>query len=101
MDNFMSASGVGPIIRSVQLAWRYPVTFPDRVTVVHKLKPLKDADRFELQGVVVSHNARKVAARISEVIVTVDYDKGGVKAPVPEPIKRAFEDRLKEQEQYK
>jgi acyl-CoA thioesterase FadM len=101
MDSFMSASGVGPIIRSVDLAWRYPITYPDTVTVIHKQVPITEPDRFVLHGVVVSHNARKVAARIKETIVTVDYDSGGVKAPIPEHVRLAFESRLQEQEHYK
>ena len=99
-NTFMSGAKVGPIIRSAELAWRYPIKFPDTITVVHKLQPLKDADRFSLQGVIVSHNARKVAARIREVIVTVDYEKGGIKAPIPEGIRKYFEDRIKFQEEY-
>lgn len=40
---------------------------------------------------VVSHKAKKVAARIKEVIVTVDYSKGGIKAPIPESVREVFE----------
>lgn len=94
----MSGKGVGPIIRSCNLAWRYAITFPDNVTVVHKVEPLEHSDRFLLKGVVVSHNARKVAARITEVLVTVDYDKGGVKAPIPDGIRKVLEDRIALQE---
>jgi YbgC/YbaW family acyl-CoA thioester hydrolase len=98
-EGFMSNAGVGPIIRSVELAWRYPITYPDKITVVHKLLPLREKDRFELQGVVVSHNAKKVAARIKEVIVIVDYNKGGVKAMIPEYVFEAFNDRLQLQQE--
>lgn len=63
--------------------------------MVHKLEPITDTDRFILKGVVVSHNAKKVAARIKEVIVTVDYDKGGTKAPIPDAVKEVFEKQYK------
>lgn len=66
---------------------KQPITFPDTITVVHKFEPLTEPDRFVLKGVVISHNAKKVASRIKEVIVTVDYANGGVKAPIPEPVK--------------
>ncbi|ANB12303.1 hypothetical protein AWJ20_552 [Sugiyamaella lignohabitans] len=95
----MSDQGVGPIIRSVELAWRYPVRFPDTITVVHKLEPVTEKDRFILKGVVVSHKAKKVAARISETIVTVDYSKGGTKAPIPEYILKVFDKILVRQKE--
>lgn len=97
-ETFMDPVEVGPIVRSVELAWRYPIQFPDTITVIHKLLPLTKPDRFELKGVVVSHKAKKVAARIHEQIVTVDYSNGGIKAEIPETVKSAFETRLKEQE---
>lgn len=100
-ETFMTAEEVGPIIRSVDLAWRYPISFPDKITVVHKLDPITESDRFILSGVIVSHNAKKVAARIKETIVTVDYPQGGKKAPIPNSIRNAFEERLKEQAEYK
>lgn len=59
--------------------------------MLHKLAPLTDSDRFTLSGVVISHSAKKVAARIEEVIVTVDYSNGGVKAPIPGPVREVFE----------
>lgn len=93
-SQFMSPSGIGPIIRSVELAWRYPIKYPDTITVVHKFLPLTKPDRFELKGVVVSHNAKKVAARIHETVVTVDYDKGGIKAAIPPHAIEAFNERL-------
>ncbi|KAG5355389.1 hypothetical protein CJU90_4436 [Yarrowia sp. C11] len=88
---FMTPKAIGPILRSGDLEWRYPVQFPDTVTVMHKVEPLDSPDRFILRGVVVSHNAKKVAARIKEIIVTVDYRKGGVKAPIPGGVRKALE----------
>lgn len=98
-ESFMAPRGVGPIIRSVNLAWRYPIQYPDTITVLHKLLPITQPDRFELKGVVVSHKAKKVAARIHETVVTVDYDKGGVKAPIPKTALEAFQRRLALQEE--
>lgn len=72
-----------------------PVQFPDTVTVMHKVEPLTAPDRFILSGVVVSHNAKKVAARIKETIVTVDYTKGGIKAAIPAGVKGLLEELAK------
>lgn len=58
---------------------------------MHKVEPLEAPDRFVLRGVVVSHNAKKVAARIKEIIVTVDYQKGGVKTNIPPSIKKVLD----------
>ncbi|CAN6657879.1 hypothetical protein TRVA0_030S00782 [Trichomonascus vanleenenianus] len=99
-ETFMDPVGVGPIMRSANIAWRYPITFPDTISVFHKLLPITEKDRFLLAGVVVSHNARKVACRITETIVTVDYDKGGIKAPIPDSIREGFNRILEEQAKF-
>jgi YbgC/YbaW family acyl-CoA thioester hydrolase len=95
LEFFDPTKGVGPVMRSVELAWRRPIVYPDRITVVHKVGPITEPDRFVLHGVVVSHNQKVVAARIKETLVCIDQD--GRKAPIPIKVRSIMEDWIKEQ----
>lgn len=99
-DQFMSGMGIGPIMRSCELAWRYPMRYPDTISVAYKASWIGE-DRFGLKGIIISHNAQKVAARIDEVLVTVDYDQGGTsKVPVPDNWYRILNQSLEENKGY-
>lgn len=91
-NDFMSVKGVGVVFRSAEIQWRWPIQFPDKITVMHKVEPLTHPDRFMLKGIVFSHNARKVACRIHETLVTVDHPKGGIKTDIPPKFKAVFEE---------
>lgn len=54
------------------------MTFPDRVTVLHKLvtKPDYTSDRFYLDVVMYSEQQRRPAAKCFEDIVVYDYQAG-------------------------
>lgn len=95
-QRFMSGQSIAPVMRSVNLAWRYPIKYPDTVTVVHKIDEILD-DRFILKGVVVGHKSKKVCARIEEVIVAVDYTKGGTKCSIPDDMREFLEQKKREQ----
>lgn len=95
-QRFMSGSSIAPVMRSVNLAWRYPIKYPDSVTVVHRIDQILD-DRFVLKGVVVGHHSQKVCARIEEVIVAVDYTKGASKCSIPDDMRQFLEAKKREQ----
>lgn len=98
LELFKPANGTSCVIRSAELAWRRSIVYPDRITVVHKVGPLRDPDRFVLQGVVISHNQKVVAARIKEVLVCIDQQ--GKKAPIPPRVKEIMELWIKEQDKH-
>lgn len=52
-----------------------PIKYPDRVTVLHKLRsmPKADTDHFILDVVIVSELHRRIAARCVEDVVIYDY----------------------------
>lgn len=54
------------------------MTYPDRVTVYHKLQtlPRADTDSFILDVVILSERYRRPAARCLEDIVLYDYRRG-------------------------
>lgn len=60
------------------------MTWPDRVTVLHKLRsePSNETDSFVLDVIIMSELHRRPAARCVEDIVVYDYRRGK-KAPLP------------------
>ncbi|PTB38756.1 hypothetical protein M441DRAFT_145472 [Trichoderma asperellum CBS 433.97] len=81
--DLMTPKGTGLILASIRTDFKFPMTFPDRITVLHKLvtKPDYSSDRFYLDVVVYSEQQRRPAAKCFEDIVVYDY-KAAKKAPL-------------------
>ncbi|KAL6887385.1 Thioesterase/thiol ester dehydrase-isomerase [Trichoderma longibrachiatum] len=81
--DLMTPKGVGLILASIRTDFKFPMTFPDRVTVLHKLvtKPDYSSDRFYLEAVMYSEQHRRPAAKCFEDIVVYDY-RAAKKAPL-------------------
>ncbi|KAL7914056.1 Thioesterase/thiol ester dehydrase-isomerase [Trichoderma velutinum] len=81
--DLMSPKSIGLILASIRTDFKFPMTFPDRVTVLHKLvtKPDNSSDRFYLEAVMYSEQQRRPAAKCFEDIVVYDY-KAAKKAPL-------------------
>lgn len=78
-------SGIGPILHSVQCRFKYPLTFPDTVSVGARVTRV-ESDRFLMEHRIVSHSTGKVAAYGEGMIVTFDYDRNA-KAAVPDSLR--------------
>ncbi|KAF2087170.1 hypothetical protein K490DRAFT_42796 [Saccharata proteae CBS 121410] len=94
--------GTGLILRSIRCDYKFPMTFPDRVSVYHKLQsePTEGMDFFKMDVVVVSELHRRAAARCVEDIVVYDYKKGK-KAALPAFMLDQFGETYKAQEAAK
>ncbi|KAM0147569.1 hypothetical protein ACHAPG_010496 [Botrytis cinerea] len=71
--------GYGMIMKSIKTTYLFPMTWPDHISVYHKLahKPQsKDEFSFKLDVLIVSELHQRAAARCEEDIVTYDYIKG-------------------------
>jgi len=79
---------VGPILASINCRFRYPLTYPDSVTVGVRVTTL-GADRFTVQHRVVSQQANVIAAEGEGVVVSYDYRRGQ-KAPLPAAVREAI-----------
>lgn len=81
--DLMTPKGVGLILASIRTDYKFPMTFPDRVTVLHKLvtKPDYSSDRFYLEAVMYSEQHKRPAAKCFEDIVVYDY-RAAKKAPL-------------------
>ncbi|OJI86706.1 hypothetical protein ASPTUDRAFT_53850 [Aspergillus tubingensis CBS 134.48] len=103
--NLVSSKGIGLILRSIKIDYKFPMTYPDKVTVYHKLvhdPTSPDAPRhgFYLHAMIVSEARQRPAARVSEDLVIYDY-KAIKKAELPPFIMEQFKSTWDLQEKAK
>ncbi|KAI9871936.1 MAG: hypothetical protein M1830_002239 [Pleopsidium flavum] len=70
--------GDGLILRSIKTDFKFPMTWPDHISVYHKLRssPSASTDSFILDVVILSELHQRPAARCIEDIVVYDYRQG-------------------------
>ncbi|ROT40746.1 Thioesterase/thiol ester dehydrase-isomerase [Sodiomyces alkalinus F11] len=74
-EGLMTPRGVGLILKSIKTEFKFPLGFPDKVTVLDRLveKPTYDADVLRLDVLILSERHRRVAARCEEEVAVYDY----------------------------
>lgn len=81
-----------------------PMTYPDRVSVYHKLRYPPSAQpsptSLVLDAVVLSHKHRRASARIEEDVVIYDY-RVAKKTEMPSFMRDVLEDTYQQQEEEK
>jgi acyl-CoA thioester hydrolase len=87
--DYMNETGVGPILASTACKFKFPLVYPDTVSVGTRITDI-EADRFVMKYVVVSHRQAKVAAEGDGLVVSYDY-RALRKAPLPAEIKKRIE----------
>jgi acyl-CoA thioesterase FadM len=94
--------GDGLILRSIRTDYKFPMTWPDRISVFHKLRALpRPGDHsFILDVVILSELQQRPAARCEEDIVVYDY-RIGKKAEIMGFMMDEFEKTWREQEEMK
>ncbi|KAH8595515.1 thioesterase-like superfamily-domain-containing protein [Bisporella sp. PMI_857] len=94
-----SPRGVGMILRSIGVDYKFPMKYPDHITVLHKLAslPKPTDDSFTLDVMIISELHQRPSSRCIEDIVVYDYKKGR-KTQMPEWMMSAFEKTWAEQE---
>ncbi|KAL5371677.1 hypothetical protein DPSP01_014079 [Paraphaeosphaeria sporulosa] len=92
-EALVTPKGIGMILRSIRTDYKFPIKYPDRVTVLHKLRsmPKADTDHFILDVVILSELHRRVAARCVEDIVIYDYKAGKKSSMEPFMVKMLVE----------
>ncbi|GFF27576.1 conserved hypothetical protein [Aspergillus udagawae] len=92
--NLVSPKGVGVIVRSLKIDYKFPMTYPDKVTVYHKLVHDPSAQQsqyaFDLQAMILSEARQRPAARVHEDIVVYDY-KQNKKTTLPPFVEAQFQ----------
>ncbi|WP_448382484.1 acyl-CoA thioesterase [Desulfosoma sp.] len=82
----MEETGIGPILASTQCRYRFPLTYPDTISVGARV-PAVQEDRFTMEYRIVSHRHHRIAAEGDALVVSYDYRKN-TKAPLPEAVRR-------------
>ncbi|KAL6236216.1 hypothetical protein BDW75DRAFT_229667 [Aspergillus navahoensis] len=103
--NLVSNKGLGIILRSIKIDYKFPMQYPDKVTVYHKLvhdplSPQSSQFAFHLQAMILSEARQRPAARVHEDLVTYDY-RVGKKAAIPPWLMEQLKDTWELQEQAK
>lgn len=99
-SDMWTSKSTGMILRRMEVDFKFPLQFPDRITVLHKLrsKPLPLADNFTLDVLILSELHQRPAARCVEDIVLYDY-KEGIKTPMKPFMVEIFQKIWEEQEE--
>jgi acyl-CoA thioester hydrolase len=79
-------TGIGPILGSTGCKYKFPLTYPDTVSVGAKITGIKE-DRFSMKYVVVSRRHNRIAAEGDGVVVMYNYHERK-KTAIPEVIRR-------------
>ncbi|KAK4240178.1 hypothetical protein C8A03DRAFT_31747 [Achaetomium macrosporum] len=98
----MSPRATGLIMRSLKADFKFPMVYPDKISVYHKLRAKPEGDpapsSFFLDCIVLSHQHRRASCRLEEDIVIYDYKAGG-KTSMPSFMVELFEKTWKLQQQ--
>jgi acyl-CoA thioesterase FadM len=77
-DEMLTSKAVGMILKSITVDFKFPMTWPDRITVCHKLrsKPDDTTDNMVLDVCIMSERMQRPAARCLEDVVVYNYRTG-------------------------
>ncbi|KAI6023363.1 Thioesterase/thiol ester dehydrase-isomerase [Pisolithus marmoratus] len=75
VDAMLAGEGVSVILKSININFRRPVTFPDTLLVGHKAIVSSSRTQFLLDSVLYSYAQQRVVADAESVIVWYDYDR--------------------------
>ncbi|EMD00101.1 hypothetical protein BAUCODRAFT_40694, partial [Baudoinia panamericana UAMH 10762] len=101
-SELMTPSGTGLILKAITTEYKFPMKYPDRVSVYHKLRSMPDdgQESFILDVLIMSDLQQRPAARCIEDIVIYDY-RIGKKTPLPPWMLAVFRDTFRLQEEAK
>ena len=99
-DEILTPRGVGLILKSISVNFKFPMTWPDRVSVYHKIheRPTEQTKSLVLDVLIMSEGKQRPAARCREDIVVYDY-KAGQKTSLPPFMLKQFTSIFDLQEQ--
>ncbi len=78
---FMQGERLGPILAAIDCRFRFPITYPDTVSVGTRVVQMGE-DRFVMEHRLVSQTHQVIAAEGTGTIVTFNYVSKS-KAPIP------------------
>ncbi|KAL1898277.1 hypothetical protein Sste5346_003685 [Sporothrix stenoceras] len=101
-QGLMQAQTIGLIMKSLTTEFKFPMTYPDAISVYHRLRVSPDANpkstSLLLDCVVLSHSHKRIAARLYEDVSFYDY-RIASKTQMPEFIHKVLADIWRQQQQ--
>ncbi|CAK7269775.1 hypothetical protein SEPCBS119000_003742 [Sporothrix epigloea] len=98
----MQAETIGLIMKSLTIEFKFPMTYPDSISVYHRLRLSPEetprATSLLLDCMVLSHSHKRIVARLYEDVSFYDYRKAG-KTQVPEFVRVVLTDLWQQQQQ--
>jgi len=88
--DYMTETGIGPIVASTQARFRRPVKYPDTLRAGAKVISF-GSDRFTIRHVLVSQATGEMVTEGDAIIVSFDY-RNNAKVPIPDELRRRIED---------
>jgi len=85
----MEKEGIGPILKETSCRYRFPLTYPDQLTIGARVSHL-ESDRFTHEYCIVSHGSKKIAAEGNGIIVAFDY-QNNQKTNFPDEVLKKIE----------
>lgn len=101
-NEMLTSKSYGLILRSIRVDYKFPMTWPDRISVFHKLRkmPRGTDDCMLLDVMILSEGKQRVAARAEEDVVVYDY-RAARKSALPGYMLVQFQRQFEEQEEAK
>ncbi|KAF7558597.1 hypothetical protein G7046_g5569 [Stylonectria norvegica] len=101
----VTSRGLGVILQSIKTEFKFPMEFPDRVSVVYKLlePPTHDSTELHLEAWVLSEKYRRVAAKCVDKVAIYDYKvskKAALQPFMVDKFKETFEAQNKCKQRY-
>ncbi|KAK5055962.1 hypothetical protein LTR84_012512 [Exophiala bonariae] len=77
-EELLTNRGIGLILKSITVDFKFPMTWPDRISVYHKLRsrPDESTQSMVLDVMILSEGKQRPAARCLEDVVVYDYKVG-------------------------
>jgi acyl-CoA thioesterase FadM len=77
-EDLLTNRGIGLILKSITVDFKFPMTWPDRISVYHKLRsrPDESTQSMVLDVMILSEGKQRPAARCLEDVVVYDYKLG-------------------------
>lgn len=101
-NELLTSRAVGLILKSIKVEYKFPMTWPDKISVYHKLRdrPTQSTDSMILDVMILSEAKQRPAARALEDCVVYDYQKSK-KSSLPPFMLKQFKQTFELQESAK
>ncbi|RMZ87038.1 hypothetical protein DV736_g5741, partial [Chaetothyriales sp. CBS 134916] len=101
-NDLLTSRGIGLILKSITVDYKFPMTWPDRISVYHKLRcrPTESTQSMMLDVVILSEAKQRLAARALEDVVLYNYQTA-TKTSLPPFMLDQFRETFELQEAFK